>query len=112
VLPADGKKFVRTPTPATKFNAAPAASFNPDSSQKQHALNYLARPRWRWRRCRGSTLPGELHRLGYALEQVGEGQRILPFAIIEKVITEGSTVPIRVTHAGITKVERYSFSMT
>jgi hypothetical protein len=30
-LPADGKKVVGTPTPSDKFNAAPAASFNPVS---------------------------------------------------------------------------------
>jgi hypothetical protein len=59
----------------------------------------------------GSGLPDELRQLGYELEPDGEGQRILPAAITEGVITEGSTVPVRVTHPGIVKVERYSFNL-
>jgi hypothetical protein len=58
-----------------------------------------------------STLPAELYDLGYDPEPAGEGERILPTAIVETFITEGSTVPRRVTHAGITKVKRYTFML-
>jgi hypothetical protein len=44
--------------------------------------------------CLGSTLPDELRGQGYDVSEAGEGQRILPHAITEMVITEGSTVPI------------------
>jgi hypothetical protein len=56
-----------------------------------------------------STLPAELYDAGYDPEPAGEGERILPTAIVETFITEGSTVPRRVTHAGICKVKRYTF---
>jgi len=56
----------------------------------------------------GSTLPAELRAMGYEVEPEGEGQRILPAAIVETVITECSTVPIMVRHAGIGKVKRYT----
>jgi hypothetical protein len=56
-----------------------------------------------------SALPDELFDAGYDLEPAGEGERILPTAIVETFITEGSTVPRRVMHAGITKVKRYTF---
>jgi hypothetical protein len=59
----------------------------------------------------GSILPEELRKLGYDLSEIGEGQRILPTAITEMVITEGSTVPIRATHAGIVSVRRRAFSL-
>lgn len=71
-----------------------------------------------------STLPAELRKLGYDVSESGEGQRILPAAIVEKFtrradgefepLVEGSsTKPIAstVTHAGICKVKRYAFSM-
>jgi hypothetical protein len=60
---------------------------------------------------------------GYAVRKIGEGERILPAAIVEKfvmrahgefeLLTEGSTRPIAstVTHAGICKVKRYAFDM-
>ncbi len=48
----------------------------------------------------------------YVVTQEGDGQRILPAAIMEAVVTEGSTVPIRVTHAGIARVLRYTFTLT
>jgi hypothetical protein len=51
-----------------------------------------------------STLPADLRGLGNDLVETGEGKRILPHAITEMVITEGSTVPIRVLHAGIARV--------
>jgi hypothetical protein len=58
-----------------------------------------------------STLPDELRARGYDLVEDGETERILPHSITEMVITEGSTVPIRVTHAGIVKVRRYDFDL-
>ncbi|WP_298884135.1 hypothetical protein [uncultured Bradyrhizobium sp.] len=58
----------------------------------------------------GSTLPSELAETGYVVSQTGEGERIVPGTITEDIITEGSTVPIRVTHAGIIRVPRYSYS--
>jgi hypothetical protein len=61
----------------------------------------------------GSTLPDELRAAGHDVQPAdpAEGQRILPTAITEMVVTEGSTVPIRMTHAGIVRVERYGFMM-
>lgn len=83
----------------------------------------------------GSTLPDELARgaeylLGdetvrlpkYKVVADGETTRILPHAIVEKLVlgpgglvplTEGSTAPIAEirTHAGICVVERYSFNI-
>lgn len=56
-----------------------------------------------------STLPAELRALGYDVEATGGGERILPTGITEMVVTEGSTVARPVTHAGISRVERYSF---
>jgi hypothetical protein len=59
----------------------------------------------------------------YAVEEIGEGERILPFGIVEKFVrgddgtmqplTEGSTRPIAEvrTHAGIAKVRRFSFGI-
>jgi len=65
--------------------------------------------------------PAELRALGYDLNEIGEGERILPTAIIEKFVagrelvppTPGSTRPIAETrtHAGIVKVKRYAFGM-
>jgi hypothetical protein len=59
----------------------------------------------------GSPLPDELRELGYRLQPDGEGERILPAAITEFVLLEGSTVPVVMRHAGITRVERYRFSL-
>jgi hypothetical protein len=57
----------------------------------------------------GSTLPDELRARGYDLVEDGESERILPHAITDMVITEGSTVPIRITHAGIARVVQFTF---
>jgi hypothetical protein len=71
----------------------------------------------------GSTLPDELRKAGYDVIETGEGERILPTAISERFVagadgeleplTEGSTRPIAstVTHAGIVRILKYSFSM-
>ena len=46
------------------------------------------------------------------VEPEGEGTRIIPHAITEDVITEGSTRPVfRTTHAGIVALERFKFSL-
>jgi hypothetical protein len=70
-----------------------------------------------------SPLPDELRQLGYELREIGEGERILPAAIVERftensdgtlgVLTEGSTQPVTaiVHQAGITKVKRYAFTL-
>jgi hypothetical protein len=57
----------------------------------------------------GSALPEELYDAGYDPEPAGVGERILPHAIRETFLTEGSTVVRRVTHAGIVRVERFTF---
>ena len=69
-----------------------------------------------------STLPQELHQLGYNVIPIGQSQRILPHAIVEKFETtssgalapavEGSTKPVstRVTHAGIATVFQYELN--
>jgi hypothetical protein len=69
----------------------------------------------------GSTLPVALRNLGYDVEPTGEGERILPAAIIVKFaagpdgalqpLTMGSTrsVSLTMTHAGICRVQRYTF---
>jgi hypothetical protein len=71
----------------------------------------------------GSTLPDELRKTGYDVTEIGEGERILPTAIVERFVLRadgelepliaGSTRPIAstVTHAGICKVKRYAFDM-
>ena len=71
----------------------------------------------------GSTLPDELRKAGYDVRDLGDGERILATAIVERFTTrgdgeleplvEGSTKPISLTqtHAGICKVRRYGFSM-
>ena len=71
----------------------------------------------------GSTLPDELRGAGYAIVPAGEGERILPAAIVQEFIlsssgayelaTEGGTEPIAhtVRHAGLCKVLRYGFTM-
>jgi hypothetical protein len=60
----------------------------------------------------GSSLPDDLKDSGYDVNEDGETERILPAAITEMVVTEGSTVPIKVTHAGICKVKRWAFDMS
>ncbi|MEH2547126.1 hypothetical protein V1283_003771 [Bradyrhizobium sp. AZCC 2262] len=72
----------------------------------------------------GSTLPGDLRKLGYTVEANGEGERILPAPITEQLVigvngeieptTAGSTRAIArtVTHAGIVNVNRFRFSQT
>lgn len=71
----------------------------------------------------GSTLPDSLRDLGYDAVEVGETERILPTAIVERFVagadgalqplTTGSTRPVALTatHAGIVKVKRYSLSL-
>jgi hypothetical protein len=61
----------------------------------------------------GSTLPADMcRRFGYILKPDGEGTRIIPHAITEDVITEGSTRPaFRTTHAGIVSIDRFTFSL-
>jgi hypothetical protein len=71
----------------------------------------------------GSALPDDLRALGYDVREIGDGERILPTAIVERFVLRadgelepliaGSTRPIAsaVTHAGICKVKRYAFSM-
>jgi hypothetical protein len=68
----------------------------------------------------GSALPDDLRGARYVLEADGEGERILPMAIIEQFsrntggelmpITAGSTVAVAEVrhHAGITRVQRFS----
>ena len=67
--------------------------------------------------------PSDLRKLGHDVTKIGEGERILPAAIVEKFATradgefealvEGSTKPVALTqsHAGICKVKRYGFGM-
>jgi len=60
----------------------------------------------------GSTLPADLRKQGYKVEPDGEGERIIPNAITEAVITQGSSKTVFVTtHAGIVSVERYRFKL-
>jgi hypothetical protein len=72
----------------------------------------------------GSTLPDELRNAGYDVGDLGDGERILAAAIVEKFVmradgefepaTAESTSPVAstVTHAGIVKVKRYGFNMS
>jgi hypothetical protein len=60
----------------------------------------------------GSSLPDELRGKGYTVEENGEGTRLIPHAIVEAVVTEGSTRPAyRTTHAGIVAVDRFTFTL-
>jgi hypothetical protein len=73
---------------------------------------------------RASSLPDELQAQGYGLVASGDGERILPTAITERLcrgadgelelLTSGSTRPVAqvVTHAGICKVHRYALSIS
>jgi hypothetical protein len=68
-------------------------------------------------------LPGDLRKLGYHLDMVGEGERILAAGIIERFVTgvdgapepltEGSTRPVAEVRqrAGIVRVERWAFDL-
>jgi hypothetical protein len=70
-----------------------------------------------------SSLPEELCELGYGVVPDGEGQRILPAAIVERftkntdgtlgILTERSTLPVTtiVHHAGIARVLRLAFAL-
>jgi hypothetical protein len=59
-----------------------------------------------------STLPEQLTEKGYQLELEGNGTRLIPHAITEAVITEGSSRPaFRTTHAGIVAVDRFKFTL-
>lgn len=55
-----------------------------------------------------SALPEQLRELGYRLTDNGTGERILPSAITEAVLIEGSTRTRTVTHAGIARVRKFS----
>jgi hypothetical protein len=60
----------------------------------------------------GSDLPDQLLALGYSdRTEDGETERILPAAITETVLIEGSTVPQIRHHAGIAKVTCWRFSL-
>jgi hypothetical protein len=68
-------------------------------------------------------VPGDVLAMGYDVRDLGDGERILAAAIIEKFVTRadgelepltpGSTRPVTstVTHAGICKVKRYGFEI-
>lgn len=59
----------------------------------------------------GSAAPDEVRAI-YRLTPDGQGQRMIPHAITEDVVTEGSTKrTIRTTHAGIVTVDRYRFML-
>ena len=66
-----------------------------------------------------SPLPDQLRALGYHVEPQGNGQRMLPAAIVERfdkqgaLITEGSTLPVSSTrtHAGLVVVNKYWFDL-
>jgi hypothetical protein len=67
--------------------------------------------------------PDELRQLGYDVREIGEGERILHSAIIERftnnavgtlgILTEGSTQPVvaMVHHPGISKVKRCALKL-
>jgi hypothetical protein len=70
----------------------------------------------------GSPLIAELQAAGYALTLAGEGERIIAGSIVEQLTltssgafepaTAESTRPVHIrTHAGVCKVERWSFSL-
>jgi hypothetical protein len=60
----------------------------------------------------GSSLPDELREKGYTVEADGKGERLIPHAVTESVITVGSSRPTYVTtHAGIVAVDRFKFSL-
>jgi hypothetical protein len=57
-----------------------------------------------------SDVPERLRDRGYDLKPDGEGERIIPHAIVETILAEDGKKPIRkVTHAGIVGVQRYGF---
>jgi hypothetical protein len=70
-----------------------------------------------------SALPDDLRGLGHDVREIGDGERILPYQIVERFVrradgeleplTGGSTKPIAETrtHAGIAKVKQYAFEM-
>jgi hypothetical protein len=70
------------------------------------------------------ALPDQLRDAGYDVTDIGEGERILPTAIIERfcmrsdgaleLLTPGSTPAVAqiVPHAGICQVRRYTSSMS
>jgi hypothetical protein len=72
----------------------------------------------------GLKLPDDLRKLGYNVTEMGEGEWILPTAIIEQFVmradgeleplTEGSTrlIALTVAHAGIVTVRRYAFTLS
>jgi len=71
----------------------------------------------------GSKQPDDLRAMGYDVSVAGDGERILPAAVIEKCVaaTGGALEPLKsgsprlvaqiVTHVGFVKVRRYSFDM-
>lgn len=68
-----------------------------------------------------STLPSDLRAVGWQLQDEGEGERLIPGTIEERLVmgrdgmlmpmTEGSTQPVALLqrHTGIVPVRRYSF---
>jgi hypothetical protein len=72
----------------------------------------------------GLKLPDDLRKLGYNVTEMGEGERMLAIAIVERFVLRadgelepliaGSTRPVAstVTHAGICKVKRYGFEIS
>jgi hypothetical protein len=70
-----------------------------------------------------SPIAAELRHAGYEVRDDGDGERILPTGIVEKLtlsasgalvpLTPGSTLPVAstVTHAGICRVSRFSFAL-
>jgi hypothetical protein len=63
-------------------------------------------------RHRNSSLPKDLHERGYDVRPADppQGQRIVPAARVEEVLTEGSTrTTIRTLREGIVRVQRFEF---
>jgi hypothetical protein len=107
-----------------------------DRKERFHEINEFVRARHGWltsipgdrdvelQTLPGSTLPAEVTaRFGYVLDEVGETQRILPVAIVERFVrntagqltpaTIGSTRPIAELrhHAGIVRTRRFTFEL-
>jgi hypothetical protein len=93
------------------------------TKRKGYVTSIPGEPELRFEALPGSTLPDELTELGYAVTEIGEGQRILPGSIVERFsltssgalepVAEGSTkaVALLQEHAGIVGVLRYRFQL-
>jgi hypothetical protein len=111
--------------PANEQSAKPAGSLSlPDRKALFEGINKFVSARSGWltsipgartvtlETLPGSALPDELRSKGYTIEADGEGTRLIPHAITESVITEGSSRPTYVTtHVGIVSVDRFKFSL-